>query len=220
MKEMKNRYFYELEKIYFEKKEDIKKRLEEFKTIWREGNNRDIHVELSFCILTPQSKAKNAWQAITTLRDNGLLFQGSADEIVEYLNIVRFKNNKAKYLVELREQMKDENGELITKDFFEKFETPANAREWIVKNIKGMAYKEAGHFLRNVGFGEEVAILDRHILRNLVRLEVIDEIPKTITPKLYLAIENKMKEYCKNVGIPMDELDLLLWYIEAGEIFK
>lgn len=220
MKEMKNRYFYELEKIYFEKKEDIKKRLEEFKTVWREGNNRDIHVELSFCILTPQSKAKNAWQAITTLRDNGLLFQGSADEIVEYLNIVRFKNNKAKYLVELREQMKDENGELITKDFFEKFETPANAREWIVKNIKGMAYKEAGHFLRNVGFGEEVAILDRHILRNLVRLEVIDEIPKTITPKLYLAIENKMKEYCKNVGIPMDELDLLLWYIEAGEIFK
>lgn len=217
---MKNRYFYELEKIYFEKKEDIKKRLEEFKTIWREGNNRDIHVELSFCILTPQSKAKNAWQAITTLRDNGLLFQGSADEIVEYLNIVRFKNNKAKYLVELREQMKDENGELITKDFFEKFEIPANAREWIVKNIKGMAYKEAGHFLRNVGFGEEVAILDRHILRNLVRLEVIDEIPKTITPKLYLAIENKMKEYCKNVGIPMDELDLLLWYIEAGEIFK
>lgn len=217
---MKNRYFYELEKIYFEKKEDIKKRLEEFKTVWREGDNRDIHVELSFCILTPQSKAKNAWQAITTLRDNGLLFQGSADEIVEYLNIVRFKNNKAKYLVELREQMKDENGELITKDFFEKFETPANAREWIVKNIKGMAYKEAGHFLRNVGFGEEVAILDRHILRNLVRLEVIDEIPKTITPKLYLAIENKMKEYCKNVGIPMDELDLLLWYIEAGEIFK
>lgn len=217
---MKNSYFYELEKRYFEKKEDIKKRLEEFKTVWREGNNRDIHVELSFCILTPQSKAKNAWQAITTLRDNGLLFQGSADEIVEYLNIVRFKNNKAKYLVELREQMKDTNGELITKDFFEKFETPANAREWIVKNIKGMAYKEAGHFLRNVGFGEEVAILDRHILRNLVRLEVIDEIPKTITPKLYLAIEDKMKEYCKNVGIPMDELDLLLWYIEAGEIFK
>lgn len=217
---MKNSYFYELEKRYFEKKEDIKKRLEEFKTVWREGNNRDIHVELSFCILTPQSKAKNAWQAITTLRDNGLLFQGSADEIVEYLNIVRFKNNKAKYLVELREQMKDTNGELRTKDFFEKFETPANAREWIVKNIKGMAYKEAGHFLRNVGFGEEVAILDRHILRNLVRLEVIDEIPKTITPKLYLAIEDKMKEYCKNVGIPMDELDLLLWYIEAGEIFK
>lgn len=41
-----------------------------------------------------------------------------------------------------------------------------------------MSYKEASHFLRNVGFGEDVAILDRHILRNLERLAVIDEIPK------------------------------------------
>lgn len=220
MKKIKNDYFFELEKIYFEKKDEIKKRLEEFKKIWKDGDNKDIHVELSFCILTPQSKAKNAWQAITTLRDNGLLFSGNAEEMVEFLNVVRFKNNKAKYLVELREQMTDKDGKLITKDFFTNFTTPLEARNWIVKNIKGMAYKEAGHFLRNVGFGEEVAILDRHILRNLVRLEIIDEIPKTITPKLYIEIEDKMKEYCKNVGIPMDYFDLLLWYKEAGEIFK
>lgn len=54
-----------------------------------------------------------------------------------------------------------------------------------------MSYKEASHFLRNVGFGENIAILDRHILRNLVKLEVIDELPKTLTPKLYLEIEEK-----------------------------
>lgn len=216
----KNSYFYEIEKIYLDKKEDIEKRLQEFKNTWNKGNNKDIHVELSFCILTPQSKAVNAWKAITTLRDNNLLFQGTPEEIVEFLNIVRFKNNKAKYLVELREQMKDENGEIITKDFFSKFKSVEEARNWIVKNIKGMAYKEAGHFLRNVGFGDNVAILDRHILKNLVRLGVIDEVPKTLTPKLYLEIEDKMRNYCKEVNIPMDSLDLLLWYIEAGEIFK
>lgn len=216
----KNNYFYEIEKIYLDKKEDIEKRLQEFKNTWNKGNNKDIHVELSFCILTPQSKAVNAWKAITTLRDNNLLFQGTPEEIVEFLNIVRFKNNKAKYLVELREQMKDENGEIITKDFFSKFKSVEEARNWIVKNIKGMAYKEAGHFLRNVGFGDNVAILDRHILKNLVRLGVIDEVPKTLTPKLYLKIEDKMRNYCKEVNIPMDSLDLLLWYIEAGEIFK
>lgn len=216
----KNNYFYEIEKIYLDKKEDIEKRLQEFKNTWNKGNNKDIHVELSFCILTPQSKAVNAWKAITTLRDNNLLFQGTPEEIVEFLNIVRFKNNKAKYLVELREQMKDENGEIITKDFFSKFKSVEEARNWIVKNIKGMAYKEAGHFLRNVGFGDNVAILDRHILKNLLRLGVIDEVPKTLTPKLYLEIEDKMRNYCKEVNIPMDSLDLLLWYIEAGEIFK
>ncbi|WP_294704327.1 N-glycosylase/DNA lyase [uncultured Fusobacterium sp.] len=216
----KNNYFKEIEKIYFEKKEDIEKRLKEFKEVWEKGDNKDIHVELSFCILTPQSKAINAWKAITTLRDNGLLFSGSADEIVEYLNIVRFKNNKARYLVELREKMKNEKGEFITKDFFSDFKDVTLAREWIVKNIKGMAFKEASHFLRNVGSGKEIAILDRHILKNLVKLEVIDEVPKSITPKLYLEIEKKMKDYCKFVNISMDSLDLLLWYLEAGEIFK
>ena len=98
----KNEYFYEIEKIYKEKQKDIEKRLREFKEIWERGSNEDIHAELSFCILTPQSKAVNAWKAITTLRENGLLFNGSAEDIVEYLNIVRFKNNKAKYLVALR----------------------------------------------------------------------------------------------------------------------
>ena len=29
-----------------------------------------------------------------------------------------------------------------------------------------------------------------------------------------------MKKYCKETGIPMDSFDLLLWYLEAGEIFK
>ena len=216
----KNEYFYEIEKIYKEKQKDIEKRLREFKEIWVKGSNEDIHAELSFCILTPQSKAVNAWKAITTLRENGLLFNGSAEDIVEYLNIVRFKNNKAKYLVALREQMQNEKGEIITKDFFNSITDVKDKREWIVKNIKGMAYKEAGHFLRNVGFGKEIAILDRHILKNLVKLEVIEDVPKSLTPKLYLEIEEKMKAYCKFISIPMDSLDLLLWYKEAGEIFK
>ena len=216
----KNEYFYEIEKIYKEKQKDIEKRLREFKEIWERGSNEDIHAELSFCILTPQSKAVNAWKAITTLRENGLLFNGSTEDIVEYLNIVRFKNNKAKYLVALREQMQNEKGEMITKDFFNSITDVKKKREWIVKNIKGMAYKEAGHFLRNVGFGKEIAILDRHILKNLVKLEVIEDVPKSLTPKLYLEIEEKMKAYCKFISIPMDSLDLLLWYKEAGEIFK
>lgn len=216
----KNEYFGEIQKIYKEKKLDFKKRLKEFKEVWENGTNEDIHLELSFCILTPQSKAINAWKAITNLKENNLIFSGTADELVEYLNIVRFKNNKSRYLVELREQMKDRNGNIITKDFFQKMPDIFERREWIVKNVKGMSYKEASHFLRNVGFGQKLAILDRHILKNLVKLEVIDEIPKTLNSKLYLEIEKKLETYCKSVKIPMDEMDLLLWYKEAGTIFK
>lgn len=217
---MKNKYFYEVEDKYLEIKPNIEKRLEEYRNIWKNGSNEDIHAELSFCILTPQSKARNAWKAITTMREAGVLFNAPEEELSEYLNIVRFKNNKARYLVELREKMTDENGNIITKDFFNSLGTVKEKREWIVKNIKGMAYKEAGHFLRNVGFGDNIAILDRHILKNLVRLEIIDEVPKTLTKKLYLDIEEKMRMFCKETNIPMDHIDLFLWYLEAGEIFK
>lgn len=217
----KNEYFYEIEKIYKKIKPDIKKRLKEFKNIWKQGSNEDIHLELSFCILTPQSKAVNAWKAISNLKENNLIFTGKIEEIVEYLNIVRFKNNKAKYLVELREQMRDKKtNKVITKDFFSSIKDTLEKREWIVKNIKGMSYKEASHFLRNVGFGENIAILDRHILKNLQKLSVIEELPKTLTTKLYFEIEQKMRDYCEFIKIPMDEMDLLLWYKEAGEIFK
>jgi len=133
----KNKYFNEIEKIYKEMSPHLKERLKEFKNIWENGSNKDIHLELSFCILTPQSKALNAWQAITNLKKDDLIYTGKAEELVEFLNIVRFKNNKAKYLVELREQM-TKNDELITKDFFNTLPTVTEKREWIVKNIKGI----------------------------------------------------------------------------------
>ena len=174
---------------------------------------------MAFCILTPQSKAKNAWQAITTLVENGLLYNGKPEEIVEFLNIVRFKNNKSRYLVELRELM-TKDGKLQPKKILSEIGDTLEKRKWILKNIKGMGLKEANHVLRNLGFGENIAILDRHILRNLKSLNVISEIPKTITEKKYYEIEEKMQEYSEFSKIKMDELDLVLWYKEAGEIFK
>lgn len=215
-----NMYIDELKVIYNEIKPNITKRLEEFREIWRNGGDREIFIELSFCILTPQSKALNAWSAITKLVETGLLFHGEAQEISEYLNVVRFKNNKAENLVRLREQMTNDKGELITKQLFSAMSDSFERREWIVKNIRGMSYKEAGHFLRNIGFGDELAILDRHILRNMERLGIIDEIPKTISSKVYKEMEEKLRAYAKSVDIPMDHIDLLLWYKEAGEIFK
>ncbi|MCX3068308.1 MAG: N-glycosylase/DNA lyase [Cetobacterium sp.] len=217
---MKNAYFYEVQKIYENIRSRIEERLDEYRKIWRDGDNKDIFCELAFCILTPQSKARNAWKAISELRDNNLLFTGSEEEMLPFLNIVRFNRTKAKNLYILRKQMTDENGKFITKDFFSTFNSAFEMREWIVKNIRGMSYKEASHFLRNIGFGQELAILDRHILKNLAALDVIKEVPKTVTPKLYKEIEEKLKEYCKEIDIPMENIDLLLWYLEAKDIFK
>ena len=100
-----------------------------------------------------------------------------------------------------------------------KIKDPKELREFLVKNVKGYGYKESAHFLRNVGY-KNLAILDRHILRNLLRYNVIDEIPKSLTPKKYFEIENKFLEFSNKLNIPMDHLDLLFWSKETGEIFK
>ena len=205
-----------LQELYKKLKPEIDKKIKSFKNIWKNATDKDFFAELSFCLLTPQSKAVNAWQAIQNLQKNDLLFNGAEQEIAKYLNIVRFKNNKAKYIILAREVFQTQDIRAIlsdTKDDFEK-------REWLHKNIKGYGLKEASHFLRNIGFVEELSILDRHILKNLKKYNVITEIPKTISKKKYLEIESKMNKFTNSINIPIQYIDFMFWYSEAGSIFK
>lgn len=98
--------------------------------------------------------------------------------------------------------------------------TPERMREWLIENINGFGPKEASHFLRNIGFGADLGILDVHILKNLAAHGVIDEVPKSMTRKKYAEIEGRMREFASEVGIPFAELDLVLWSKETGIIFK
>ncbi len=200
-------------------KEKIDDRLAEFRRIWAEGGDRDLFAELAFCILTPQSRARTCWPAVERLRERDLLFAGGAEEIELELRNVRFRERKAIYIVAARSQF-TRDGRLSIRPVLEGFSDPVVAREWLVENVRGLGYKEAGHFLRNVGLGEGLAILDRHILKNLVLLGVIDEIPASLTRKRYLEIERRMTDFSKTTAIPMGHLDLLLWSKETGEIFK
>ncbi|MFA6914592.1 MAG: DNA lyase, partial [Endomicrobiia bacterium] len=131
----------------------------------------------------------------------------------------RFHNNKAKYLVEARDKF-TVNNKISIKEKISSFKSSIELRQWLIENIKGIGYKEASHFLRNIGLGLDLAILDRHILKNLKLFEAIDEIPQTLTPKKYLEIEEKMKIFCKKLKIPMSHMDLLMWCMQTGGIFK
>lgn len=197
---------------------ELKEKLKSYKKAFN-YDNKNFFCEVAFCILTPQSKALNAWEIIEEIRDNDKLFTADAEDLVEYLNKVRFKNTKAKRLVRLRDQMTI-NGKLNPKEVLMSKGNVFEIREWIVENVDGMGLKEASHVLRNLGMGQDIAILDRHILRTLYDLGVIDEIPKTLTRKKYYEIEDKMREYSKYTGIGLDRMDLVLWYRQVGYIFK
>jgi N-glycosylase/DNA lyase len=208
-----------LKRIYDSKKEEILGRLREFKELWERGKEEEIFQELSFCILTPQSKARVCCNAIDRLTNTGLLFRGSDREIAEKINDVRFKNKKAAYLVKARKFFSG-NGRIHMKSALSQFKDSQECREWLVENITGLGYKEASHFLRNIGFGKDISILDRHILKNLKNFKVISEIPESLSRARYLDIEKRMASFSKQIHIPLSHLDLLLWYKETGEILK
>jgi len=208
----------ELRQFYEKQKDPVQKRLLEFKQIL-ERDDHDVFAELCFCLLTPQSSAKTCWAAVTRLKEKSLLLKGAPGELEPLLNDVRFNESKAKYIVQAREQF-SKNGDLQVKPHLRSFVNNYELREWLVENVNGLGYKEASHFLRNVGLGEEFAILDRHILRNLKDFGVLPEIPTSLTKKRYLEIEEKVRRFSREIGIPMGELDLLLWSKETGWIFK
>ncbi len=205
-----------LQKLHYRIENKIVGRLDEFK---KNNTKQKIEKEFFFCLLTPQCRAKVCWDNIEALSSSGLLYSGSEQDISNNFRGIRFRNNKAHYIVEAREKFFNGSGSFLRliseeKDSF-------FLRQYIVKNIKGMGYKEASHFLRNIGKGDELSILDRHILRGLKKTSVIEEIPESLSEKKYLEIEKAMKKFAiEKVKVPVAHLDFLFWYLFNGEIFK
>ncbi len=208
-----------LQKEYHSLKDRISERISEFKTKWLEGSEEDIFYELIFCLMTPQSKAELCWSATEKIKKKDIRGIVKVSDIQELMKGVRFKYKKSEYIFEAREKLL-ENGKFIIKRKLIAMDDVLEKREWLIKNIKGIGYKEAGHFLRNIGFGDKIAILDRHILRNLSLFGVIRDKFGSISGKKYIEIENSMIKFSKRVDIPLDHLDLLFWYRETGNIFK
>jgi len=219
MAKLNKKYISELKNIYQKIRTDIKKRLDEFNKVWQSGTEEGIFKELVFCIFTPQSKAKVCWPCVQDLCSKGMLLKGDKAVISEAIKMVRFRHHKAGYLVLARNLFASE-GRLSIKPRIRSFSDIFKLREWLVKNIKGIGYKEASHFLRNIGMGENIAILDRHILRNLKNIGIISKIPPTVSKKVYFETENKMRKFSRQIKIPLNHLDLLFWYKQTGEIFK
>jgi N-glycosylase/DNA lyase len=203
----------ELTELYFKRKKEIKKRLQEFLDVSPE----DYFYEMVYCILTPQTSAVNAEKAVTNLVKHRF-HELDIDPLPSLYcrdYYIRFHHTKGKRLRALKSVMPSVQGFLIDGKI-----SAFDKREMLVSNISGFGLKEATHFLRNIGKNEGLAILDRHILRNLFLYGAIPAIPESMSKKTYYHIENQFKDFAANIKIPLDELDLLFWSMETGIILK
>jgi len=202
---------HELYALHAKKKGAIRNRLAEFAKI----RNDEYFYELIYCLLTPQSSAVSAAKAVIILRENNFSTRDIDPESLLHRPefYIRFHRTKARYLLAAKKQFP------AIAERISDAEPGRKLREWLRENIDGMGWKEASHFLRNIGY-RDLAILDRHILRNLYRFGVLSNIPKALTSKSYLEIEKKFLIFAGQIGISLDELDLLFWSMETGEILK
>ncbi|MEO5928612.1 MAG: hypothetical protein ABIR47_01655 [Candidatus Kapaibacterium sp.] len=191
----------------------IRRRLEEFAAV---PQSEYLH-ELLFCLLTPQSRAVHAEQVIAELRRDG--FPERLFDPTPYLrdpaHYIRFHNQKGRRLLSVAER----SGEIIGV-LADPARDSRDRREWLVANVNGLGWKEASHFLRNIG-ARDLAIIDRHILKHMARNGAIDAIPKAIgTRRAYMELEERFAALAATVGLPLQELDLLFWSFEEGSVRK
>jgi N-glycosylase/DNA lyase len=126
----------------------------------------------------------------------------------------RFHNVKSERLAKSQEMWKQIQGLMKAE------QNILELRNKIAACVSGYGLKEAGHFLRNIGkSNNKIAILDRHILRNLELYGAIKD-SNIKNNKNYLELENSALNFAEKTGIPIDELDLLFWHKEHGEFFK
>jgi N-glycosylase/DNA lyase len=209
----------ELKQIYPEKRREIRSRLAEFEEVGRTASDEKLFEELVFCIYTAGASARMGLRSVEGVRP--VLMTGSLREIQQALtHRHRWPEARGAYTFETREYLGEHCG-LKMRELLAGFETSDERRDFFAANpgVRGLGYKEASHFLRNVGF-RGYAILDKHILARLAEFGVIESPRPPSTKKRYLDLEQKLKLFSERIDIDFDELDLLLWYTKTGEILK
>lgn len=189
-------------------KKEIDEKIKEFNP--KNISDKERFLELCFCLLVANcslDRTKKNWES-----NKQLFLDANQKNLASRLKQLgqRFHNNKASYIIEARKHLGSLNSLLKNKEEFE-------LREFLVKEIKGLGMKEASHFLRNQGF-RNFAILDRHVLKTLKDNHFIREIPKTLTKKKYLEIEEKLADLANELKTTQAHLDLYLFYLDAGRI--
>ncbi len=209
----------------------INARLREFKKLGTEGETTfdfhpfldlrfeaDLFSELAFCLLTANFPV-----------DRGIYIQGfvgregfrtkKRGELESILRDFghRFPAQRAQRIVLAREDF-HKIEKLIGKGLTgpEVRERLANDRSDL--KVYGLGYKEASHFLRNIGF-EDVAIIDRHLWRFLVREGLIEDY-RTLTSKRYLQAEEVLRKLGGMMGCTLAELDLIIFHRMTGRVLK
>jgi len=194
----------------------VDERIQEFRQV-HEMNTWKWYEELVYCLLTAYASAVMGQRCLDALCQRGAVLEGGMDKVESCLKEEghRFATRRAEYIYKSRELAPR------LKEKIQDFNDSKDARQWVVKEVKGIGWKEGSHFLRNVGYFD-LAILDRHIIRNMADFDLVDreEAEKGLTKRRYLNYEQALSRVAEELDMPLGVMDLYLWYRKTGKVLK
>lgn len=198
--------------LYRERADEIRRRLDDFAHIDRS----QWFYELCFCLMTPQSSAVHASMVQQDLQSIDFLSNGQ--DVLDVLRkpdrYIRFHHTKHTRLHTARNEWAEIETVIASTHL-----SARDRRNTLREMVDGFGMKEASHFLRNIGL-RGLAIIDRHLLTNMIACGIYTEIPSVSTSTKYLDVEQRFADFCHSIGIDMDEVDLLFWCAQTGHILK
>jgi N-glycosylase/DNA lyase len=209
----------QLQLEYTQRQSAIQTRLAEFRTLGATASDEELFAELVFCIFTAGASARMGLKSLDRIR--AILLIGEVEALEQALvGAHRYPRGRAQYIVHTRQYLQQHCG-LQMRKLLQSFPDRQTRRDfWAVnRDIKGIGFKEASHFLRNIGY-PGYAILDKHVLRSLHELGLLASPHPPKNSKQYFAIEQVVYTLADQLEIDCDELDLLLWSHKTGEILK
>lgn len=164
----------------------------------------DAFYELCFCICSPQTSFETNSELNKDLREVGF-FRNFVhkDRLEEFIYKTRFYHRKADFLIDAKNHWRE------IWYHMEHLESDWERREYLVNQVRGLGYKTASHFLRNVRGCEHFAILDTHVCKFL-RVSVPH------SPVMYKVLESNFQQIAEKAALTPLELDMLIFSQYTG----
>jgi N-glycosylase/DNA lyase len=188
---------------------------------WTSMSEQSLWYELVACLLGSGVTFENAQSIVNDLNDRGCIDIESISSFSEFETKIhnvlverkyRFPKIRAEYLRKTAEMIYGTG--LSLTELLALSESTHDARSIIMNHAKGIGPKQSSMFLRNIGFSNDLAVLDSHVLKYMFSIGLIDTSMKTVPSiSFYKKLEERLKQYSNTLQVNLSNLDTAIWVV-------
>lgn len=124
----------------------------------------------------------------------------------------RYPYRSAKHIAESLHNIDQKYGSI--RNMIRAMNAPSDLRRELIQLCPGIGPKQSSHFVKNIGFTDNVAILDRHILNYLKLIDDVDICPKQVSKiDKYEEVERKFIDKASKFNHAVSVVDQSMWFV-------